>query len=220
MRLLMVSVVFASKAFSKAEDSSARSTDNIFKKFLEVAVKDEHSRLAVSKDKKHDVPHIQDIEHPNQRKKTVIVVEEDSDKKSVILNPKVGQKITGIDGEANKKKRLPPKHKDPRATEDTPKPEIQSELTFETPISASFLLKPLEPKKEVSFTQVEIKEVKEELKALERISKDLESLKGRFQSTFRRILSPEKEEKGPKPPTDLLNYNFIEVTETGQQEKK
>lgn len=214
-------MIFGFRAFCKSEDSSAKSTDSIFKKFLEVAVKDEHQRLLPTKDRKHGMPHTQDLSHPAQRKKTVIVVEEDSEKKSMILNPKMEEKLESISGEVEKKNTAPANHKSLKtASDDTPKPEIQPELTFETPISASFLLKPLEPKKDISLTQVEVKEIKEGLKALDKISKDLELLRTRFQSVSKRILGPEKEEKGAKPPTDLLNYNFIEVTETGQSEKK
>ncbi|AFN82565.1 hypothetical protein EROM_020900 [Encephalitozoon romaleae SJ-2008] len=221
MRLLVVSMILGFRAFCKSEDSSAKSTDSIFKKFLEVAVKDEHKRLLPSKDRNHGMPHTQGPSHPAQRKKTVIVLEEDSEKKSMILNPKMGQKLESISDEVEKKNTASTSHKPLKtASEDTPKPEIQPDLTFETPISASFLLKPLEPKKEIALTQAEVKEIKEGLKALDKISKDLESLKARFQSVSKRILGSEKEEKGAKPPTDLLNYNFIEVTETGQPEKK
>ncbi|AFM97846.1 hypothetical protein EHEL_020910 [Encephalitozoon hellem ATCC 50504] len=221
MRLLVVSMIFGFDALCSPDESSTKSADNIFKKFLEVAVKDEHHRLLPSKDGKHSIPHAKDADHPAQKKKTVIVVEEDSEKKSVILNPKIEQKLESISIEAEKKNKASASHKALKATsEDTLKPEIQSELTFETPISASFLLKPLGPKKEISLTQEEVREIREGLKALEKISKDLESLRSRLQSASKRILGPEKEEKGAKPPTDLLNYNFIEVTETGQSGKK
>lgn len=215
----MVSMTLTFSVFCSAEDSSTKSTDNIFKKFLEVAVKDEHHRLLPTKGK-HSPSHSKDLENPAPRKKTVIVVEEDSGKKNVVLNSNAEQKLPSILSEVEKKTTPSRYHESKTVSDDAPKPEVQSELTFETPISASFLLKPLSPKKEISLTRAEIKEIGEELKALEKISKDLESLRSRFQTTLKRLQGPEKEEKETKPPTDLLNYNFIEVTETGQPEKK
>lgn len=219
MKLLAVSVAFAPWALCRAEDSSTKSTDNIFKKFLEVAVSDEHHRLQPAKGKKHDgqVPK----SHPVPKKKTVIVLEEDSSKKDGGLNPEVGQRAGSVAKSIEKKGEAQPQK--PKAgeqpQEDSPKPDVQSELTFETPISASFLLKPLGAK-EVTLTQAEAKEVRESFKTLERLSKDLEALRSRLQSALKKLLGPERDEKGSKPPTDLLNYNFIEVTETGQATKK
>lgn len=215
-----VSLILATSC--QAENPAAKSTsfqDNILKKFLESAVNDEHDQFAVIKDRKTGPPRKLD-----QRKRTVVLTsignasQEDagpSKQKTRKVRKYAGaQKDVG--GSTSSPNTAGGK---PSADEDQFKPDIQPELTFETPASAPFLLKSLDTRKrEVSFSEHEVKEIEGVLKSLESVSKELETVKTRFISALGKLHQPEKTEKEEKQATDLLNYNFIEVTETPKKD--
>ncbi|KAH9411943.1 hypothetical protein HK407_02g03890 [Ordospora pajunii] len=207
----IVTLVLAVRC-SQDEDSSVQSTDNVFKKFLEVAISDA-GRDQSTENEMHgadikdmngsDSSHVK-RQNPLQgisRHLSVMRSEENTAEAS-------GTAITG-----KNKKHIGSKQKKAASQP----PDVQPDLTFETPISASLLLKPSDTKKEIVISQGDIKEMSDGLKDLEKLIAGLNAFKNRLKSILKKTSQPPREDK---PSTDLLNYNFIEVTENTQAENK
>lgn len=101
-------------------------------------------------------------------------------------------------------------------TQDASKPEIQPELTFETPMSA-LLLKSMDSEPKISLSSAEVRQARDTLRDIDRLSEAVASLRTRLSSLFGKLHQTEK--AGDRKSTDLLNYNFIEVTDLSQKKK-
>lgn len=205
----------------RSEDPAVKSDlqDNILKKFLEGVIDDdEHAQFAAVNKASKTQSSSQKL--PVPKKKTIILanvgaVGQPESNASSLTKQKTNrsrkhtEKIEGPGGTV-----LDKTGTKTTGTEDqTSKPEIQPELTFETPTSAAFLLKPLSTKMDISLEENEIKEIKTGLKTLENLAKELEGVRSTFSRIFKSLYEAEKDGKESKQVTDSLNYNFIEVTE-------
>jgi hypothetical protein len=113
----------------------------------------------------------------------------------------------------------PPATGDAKGKQDdvlSPNHSIQPELTFEAPTSASFLLKPLDIKKMV-LSEADVKRVQDMLAEFKELTGRLSELQKNAEGWFNMYQHPETGSKEKKTPTDLLNYNFIEVTEPSKK---
>ncbi|KAM0671447.1 hypothetical protein CWI42_020940 [Ordospora colligata] len=209
---VIVSLILAVTCFKYEEDSSEHSTDNVFTRFLENTINDTDINQN-PKDKTHGVK-VEDINRTDNNHIKELNQPQNTTKRLSMMKSKENAIKTLNTASTGRNKRYMGSKQKKTVSSQT---EVQPDLTFETPISASLLLKPSNTQKDIVISQGDIKEMSDSLKEVEKLITGLNTLKNKLKSILKKTSQPSREDK---PPTDLLNYNFIEVTENTQTESK